>query len=123
MRGAGQEEPKKTETPFAGEGGGRLETGGTDDEDVLAAEDLPPGLVEKLLTAAVIGVAVAAVLAYLVAGRPQGHGRQVQAGTVAGHASTTVPVRAKAHAAPGRRGRETEGAAASRPALARKRGS
>ena len=100
-----------------------METGGTDDEDLLAAEEAPPGLVEKLLTAAVIGVAVAAVLAYLVAGRPHGRGTHAHAGAAAGHAVSTLSSRAKARAATGRRGRDTEGAAASRPALGRKRGS
>ncbi len=100
-----------------------METGGADDEDLLAAEEAPPGLVEKLLTAAVIGVAVAAVLAYLVAGRPHGRGTHAHAGGVAGPAESTLPSRAKARAAPSRRGRDTEGAAASQPALARKRDS
>ncbi len=69
-----------------------METGGADDEDLLAAEEAPPGLVEKLLTAAVIGVAVAAVLAYLVAGRPHTRGRHAHAGEVAAGA----PAEAKA---------------------------
>lgn len=111
-----EKKEEQPETPFAGGGGGRLGTDGTDDEDLLAAEDAPAGLVERLLTAAVIGVAVAAVLAYLVAGRPHGQGTHAHAGEVAAGAA------AEAKAPPARRTRRRDAVRGEALTLAKERG-